>query len=503
MPTLYFVQDNKQVIDDKIHMNQLSSFPPTPPAAVPSSLISLLRRTAADDAAPRTTAAAPAGAQSSFFHREGQRSPQPYHATNNTFDSFADRSQYYYGLASSLNKVYDATVSCSKRHHHDHHHDYRQHHRHQQHGGGGRRDFFLNNEDLFKAVPNHRNINDQSTETDQEPLQTTTPADHHHEKRSIHQTFLGHLKDLLVHKRNHGTLFNISKMSNENASLSRWCSEVKIAFRRKLRNEQESSTKSRYLPEHFLALFEIGFNFGLDCEKHFPKESVMKRKISMENGTYIEDDMRNLAEYDFFSISPIPTLNVTKVMSLVPDPVPSSSLDYVQGIVTHEFHKLSNIPPMPQQKLIQKTDESQQNSRIDPLVNDSTPSSTQKKKKSKCTTTVYTRFQQRINDLEAYKEEHGTLFNMSKRYKGYRSLGAWVAEVRFAYKKKINGLPYRSKLNDDQFRMLYEIGMDFRDNDTSGFGLESDLKRQRAIVEAKLKFAERTRIIQSSVAAPE
>lgn len=378
-----------------------------------------------------------------------------------------DRRQYYYRLAASLNKVYDATVSC-------------------------RAELLLLNEKNKKADTTTEDFNTTTTIVTNPPLEESPKEQHlleptknnrqephtknHEQKRSL-KKFEDRLEELLAHKRTHGALDDISP-TGQTLPLYKWCSDVRTAFGKKLRNEPDRRLR-RFTDKHFRALFEIGFDYRLpDCDDYFPEESVTKRKKSLKNGRNIEDDMKNLSEYDFISIASGDSsfhLSALQANDIIPEPVPSSSLN-VQGIETHE----SNHTYHPMSTNIQF-------SRV------AAKEPPKKKAKSSTTGTSYLKFNQRICDLEAYKIEHGTLFNLTKRYRGYRSLGAWVAEVRLAYKKRINGFRSRSKINDDQFRQLYEIGFDFKENCTKRFGLESDLKREKAIAEAKLRYEERKR----------
>jgi hypothetical protein len=375
-----------------------------------------------------------------------------------------DRSKYYYRLAASLNKVYDATVSC-------------------------RAELLLNEQDENTSSTNkmmmayyYPPVVESPKERGMEPTKNNTilvqqeePSHTKNNAKRSSKKFQDRLEELLAHKRTHGTLYDIST-TGQTLPLYKWCSDVRIAFSKKLRNEPDRRLR-RFTDKHFRALFEIGFDYRIpDCDDYFPAESVMKRKKSQKNGRNIEDDIKNLAEYDFLSIASGDSsfhLLTLHENDMIPESVPSSRLNVQQSIETH--HPLStNIPP----------------SRV--VATKTSP----KKTKAKCTTTTstsYLKFNQRICDLEAYRIEHGTLFNLTKRYNGYRSLGAWVAEVRLAYKKKINGLRSRSKISDDQFRQLYEIGFDFKENCTKCFGLESDLKREKAIAEAKLRYEERKR----------
>lgn len=460
-----------------------------------------------------------------------------------------DRRQYYYRIATSLNKVYDATINSARNH---------------------AAAFLMAKNEIEDDINvnqqrnknNNKNNEQEAVAAGQEKPpssftssistsstnSSTLAAQSDNHRTRIIKSFQHRLEDLLNYKMVHGTLFNISKRRKENSSLATWCSEVRIAYGRKIRN---ASSRSRFSDEHFRALFEIGLYFGIsDYDAEFPEESVIKRKRSIETGSNIEDDIRHLTEYEFFSSEYFTKFQhpLSAIPMASPELVPSTCLNDQQGdTVAHKFNQPLTTTTVTQleasaiqedkRSLVASFSRKYWDSASTASIHPTAPSTIQdfqnmdsiqsnypqpvernssiesqeifqtnlpikdafgKNLLLGSTSTTYTKFDQRIRYLEAYTLEHGTLMKMPTRYKGYRSLGAWVAEVRFAYKKKIAGLPYRSKLSDDQYRQLYELGFDFHDDNTEGFGVESDLKRQRAMQEAKLRFEERKKMRWSS-----
>ena len=73
-------------------------------------------------------------------------------------------------------------------------------------------------------------------------------------------------------------------------------------------------------------------------------------------------------------------------------------------------------------------------------------------------------FDNRVKDLQAFKEEHGhcnvTLSKSDKNAK-YKSLGNWCSNIRQSYKKIKQGGEASYKLSDANIQLLERMGFDF------------------------------------------
>jgi hypothetical protein len=92
-------------------------------------------------------------------------------------------------------------------------------------------------------------------------------------------------------------------------------------------------------------------------------------------------------------------------------------------------------------------------------------------------------FDDRIKDLQSFKEEHGHCNVTLDKNTKYKSLGSWCKNLRHSYRKIKQGREPRYKLSDDIIQYLERMGFDF--------------KLRECVYEEKISFDDRMKDLQA------
>jgi len=245
----------------------------------------------------------------------------------------------------------------------------------------------------YKKIQNNQKPN---TKLSDEQIQCLSDAGFKWSIRKVGSAFDKHFNDLMAFKAKYGHC-DVSQY-DENASLRRWCTEVKGSYK-KIQNNQKP--KIKLSDEQIQRLSDAGFKWskvGSAFDKHFNDLMAFKTKYGHCDVSYTGDD---------------------------------ASLGRWCNEVRGSYKKIQNNQK-PKTKL---SDEQIQH------LNDAGF------KWSK----VGSAFDKHFNDLMSFKAKYG---HCEVSYTGENaSLGKWCNEVRGSYKKKP-----KIKLSDEQIQRLNDVG---------------------------------------------
>lgn len=104
-------------------------------------------------------------------------------------------------------------------------------------------------------------------------------------------------------------------------------------------------------------------------------------------------------------------------------------------------------------------------------------------------------FEDRVEELKEFKAKYGDL-HVAQKYKENPSLGSWCANMRTAYRRKMQGKPPLFRITEDRIKILEDLGFEFSlrpgtssTTNSSSNGRKDPVEKSQDVIDAAIEEA--------------